>query len=180
MAANRGRERPRYVLVVATDFSGAAASALEEAMSIAERVDGAEIHLVHVVTSHVPPADIAACVSHELAQLNEIDQASIELQRVIDCVKAGRTCVGGHVRVGRPDREIARLAADLGADMIVVGSEGHRSLDRWIFGSVAERLVRRARCEVLVHRPSHPSRDAAHPPRVRTFYEVASSAKAHL
>ena len=178
MAAKRAQERPRYVLVVATDFSGVAASALEEAMRIAERVDGAEIHLLHVVTSHVPPADIAACVSRDLAQLNEIDQATIELQRVIERVKAGRTCVGGHVRVGRPDREIARLAADLGADMIVVGTDGRRSLDRWIFGSVAERLLRRAPCEVLVHRPSHMSGCAEHR-RVRTYYEIARSATAH-
>jgi nucleotide-binding universal stress UspA family protein len=178
MGANRAQERPRYVLVVATDFSSAAESALEEAVRIAKRVDRAEIHLLHVVTSHAPPPDVAACVSHDLAQLNEIDQASIELQRVIERVKAGRTCVGGHVRVGRPDREIARLAADLGADMIVVGTDGRRSLDRWIFGSIAERLLRRVPCEVLVHRPSQMSGRAEHPPRGRTYYEIARSATA--
>jgi nucleotide-binding universal stress UspA family protein len=58
-----------------------------------------------------------------------------------------------HVRVGSPDVQIAQLASDLGADLIVVGTHGRQGLARLTLGSVAESLVRNAPCPVLTYRP---------------------------
>ena len=49
--------------------------------------------------------------------------------------------------------EIAQLAADLEADLVVVGTHGRRGLSRLLLGSTAEATVRLAPCPVLVVRP---------------------------
>ena len=52
-----------------------------------------------------------------------------------------------------PAFEIAQLATDLEADLVIVGTHGRRALSRLVLGSVAEVAVRLAPCPVLVMRP---------------------------
>ena len=61
-----------------------------------------------------------------------------------------------HVAVGTPWREIVRLGNDLQADLLVVGTHGREGLDRVLLGSVAQSVVRKATCPVLVVRPKEP------------------------
>jgi hypothetical protein len=58
-----------------------------------------------------------------------------------------------HLRLDAPATEIAQMAADLEADMVVVGTHGRRGIARLLLGSVAEAVVRLAPCPVLVVRP---------------------------
>jgi nucleotide-binding universal stress UspA family protein len=57
------------------------------------------------------------------------------------------------VRFGDAGDAIAQLASDIEADLVVVGTHGHRGLERLLLGSVAENVVRLAPCPVLVVRP---------------------------
>ena len=50
---------------------------------------------------------------------------------------------------GKAYKEILRIAAERQADLIVVGVHGRNALDRLVFGSTTEHLVRRATCPVL-------------------------------
>ena len=59
----------------------------------------------------------------------------------------------GHVRVGAIAEEIAALATEVRADLLVVGTHGRRGVRRLLMGSVAERAVRIAPCPVLIVRP---------------------------
>jgi nucleotide-binding universal stress UspA family protein len=52
-----------------------------------------------------------------------------------------------------PYEEIIKYAEKENIDMIVIGAYGHSGLERLIFGSTAERVVRRATCAVLTVRP---------------------------
>jgi nucleotide-binding universal stress UspA family protein len=61
--------------------------------------------------------------------------------------------VVAHVRFDAIADEIAQLAADLEADLVVVGTHGRRGLSRVLLGSSAEATVRLAPCPVLVVRP---------------------------
>src|SRR5262249_45837619 len=61
--------------------------------------------------------------------------------------------VFGHVRVGRAHREIVQLASDMAADLIIVGTHGRTGIERFVLGSVAERVLRYAPCPVLVVKP---------------------------
>ena len=53
-----------------------------------------------------------------------------------------------------PAQEIVDYAADIHADLIVVGTHGRSGVSRLLMGSVAEHVVRSAPCPVLVVRPS--------------------------
>jgi hypothetical protein len=48
---------------------------------------------------------------------------------------------------------LLQMAVDYDADLMVVGTHGRRGVERMMLGSVAEELVRKARCPVLVARP---------------------------
>jgi nucleotide-binding universal stress UspA family protein len=61
--------------------------------------------------------------------------------------------VVAHQRAFSPAEEIAQLAADLEADLVVIGTHGRRGVSRALLGSVAETTVRLAPCPVLVVRP---------------------------
>jgi nucleotide-binding universal stress UspA family protein len=64
--------------------------------------------------------------------------------------------------MGDPAGEIVRLAADEDAEMIVLGTHGRSGLARVLMGSVAESVVRRALCPVLVYRETS-AKLARHP-----------------
>jgi hypothetical protein len=58
-----------------------------------------------------------------------------------------------HIRLNQPAQEVAQLAADLEADVVVVGTHGRQGFSRLLLGSVAETTARLAPCPVLVVRP---------------------------
>src|SRR3712207_964607 len=66
--------------------------------------------------------------------------------------EAGNKVAQVHVRMGTPDEEIVKLAEELGADLIVVGSRGLGSLKRVLMGSVSESVLHHAHASVLVAR----------------------------
>jgi nucleotide-binding universal stress UspA family protein len=58
--------------------------------------------------------------------------------------------------IGFPAEDIVRLATEVQADLIVVGTHGRRGLSHLLLGSVAERVIRTAPCPVLtVRRAEH-------------------------
>ena len=64
---------------------------------------------------------------------------------------------GAHVAVGRPDAEIVRVAEEIGAGLVIVGSRGLGPIGRAVMGGVSDSVVRHAHCPVLVVRS--PGRD---------------------
>ncbi|NJB68197.1 nucleotide-binding universal stress UspA family protein [Desulfobaculum xiamenense] len=58
-----------------------------------------------------------------------------------------------HVTTGYPSDEILHAARDFDCDIIVIGSHGRTGLNRIIFGSVAEKVVKSAPCPVFTVRP---------------------------
>jgi nucleotide-binding universal stress UspA family protein len=55
-----------------------------------------------------------------------------------------------HLFAGHPVREIVKLAADLKADLVVIGARGHSELYERMIGSRADRIIQLAQCPVLV------------------------------
>jgi nucleotide-binding universal stress UspA family protein len=144
-------QRPR-VVVAGIDFSEASINAMKEAALLMEGSKAAELHVVHALSSASPSPSISGADT-ELSLGRLIEEATKALESVIAPLREGPTRLIGHIRLGPPDREIAQVASDVGADLIVVGTEGKTGIERLMLGSVAESLVRRAPCAVLVHRP---------------------------
>jgi universal stress protein A len=67
--------------------------------------------------------------------------------------KACRATVTGHFEMGDPAHEVLRLVHAIDADLLVVGTHDYVGFERFLLGSVAETLMRKAGCAVLVVRP---------------------------
>jgi nucleotide-binding universal stress UspA family protein len=52
--------------------------------------------------------------------------------------------------VGNPAVELVRIADEHSAGLIVVGSQGLSGIERFLLGSVSERVLRHAHCSVLI------------------------------
>jgi nucleotide-binding universal stress UspA family protein len=142
---------PKSVVLVGIDFSDQTRDVLGTAARLAAPLDS-ELHLVHVLPLGPGETLGASRADRELKFASQIDRAREALDRLAMEIPSAVKRVAGHLRVGAPDVEIAQLASDIGADLIVIGTHGHRGLDRLLLGSVAESLVRNAPCQVLTWR----------------------------
>ncbi|MEE9386128.1 MAG: universal stress protein [Nannocystaceae bacterium] len=136
------------VLVPVENESGAALS-LEVARSFVEHP--AEIHMLTVV---VPPSSVSPGVIWGTVDVNTVLSATEAFLREIACTH-GFSEANIHVRLGTAGPEIARFAAEEAIELIVLPSRGRRGFDRFVLGSTAEQVVRRAKCEVFVIHPEH-------------------------
>ncbi len=146
-----------YVAVVGIDFSDMSNKALDQALEVTNLRAG-EVHVVYV-EPEIPldPMFAGAFQSAVTAEslLESVRQRASERLGVVQ-KEQGKLAVKRivvHVRKGSAGDEIAQLAADLDADLVVVGSHGRRGVSRLVLGSVAERVSRLARCPVWIIRP---------------------------
>lgn len=143
--------RPR-VVVVAVDFSASARFALAWAFDYALHLPSV-LHTVHVIDRRWSPADLltdATSLQKELASAEAT--ALAELRALTDDARARLGALHEHVAVGKPADELLRVATQLEADLLVIGSHGHDPIAHLFVGSVAERVVRGATCPVVVVR----------------------------
>ena len=141
-------------IVVGTDFNDASGFAFDAAARLAQRVPRSELHLVHVLDAEPSQGRGRELVGHLRLYANE-KAARIGGLRGIT--------VGIHLRFGKPVREIAQLATDVRADLIVVGSPAAPHMKSWLVGSTAERLVAWAAFPVLIAGPKPASREKQEP-----------------
>src|SRR5829696_5944024 len=121
-----------YIVIVGTDFSEHAVRALRAAHEQALQHGPAELHVVHVVfaATAVPPIPLA--LGLVTAPLRSIEEQRETLLQHIDSQLAGfrngpasaPLRVFGHVLIDTPSLALTRLASQLEADLLVVGSHG--------------------------------------------------------
>jgi nucleotide-binding universal stress UspA family protein len=134
-------------ILLPTDGSDAGNRAVDQALGLAAET-GATVHLLFVLED-IPYAPEMMDDTVE-AQLREIGEAAIEEIRG-SADEAGVEVVEA-LRDGAPHSAILEYAADTGADLIVMGTHGRSGLDRYLLGSVTERVVRTADVPVLTVR----------------------------
>ncbi len=142
----RAHFRIRKILVP-VDFSEPSQKAAQYALALAEDY-GAELVLLHVVEPYPLLPEMPAA-SAELQAMAE-KAAGARLKKLVKSA-AAVPCLG-QVRVGHAARTIVEEAKVQGADLIVASTHGRTGLARAALGSVAEQVVRRADCPVLVVR----------------------------
>lgn len=137
-------------IVVGTDGSETAGAAVQLAVQLAQE-QGAKLHLVIGVHS---PAAVA--VPSGGANLSDPSGGGVLRQAAQNMLEQVAGGVEGleteiHTGVGDPADVIIRLADEVGADLIVVGSKGLRGTRR-ILGSVPNSVAHKAGCHVLIAR----------------------------
>jgi nucleotide-binding universal stress UspA family protein len=147
-------EMSRFVVLAALDASEAAHEVLRVGANFARSVPGGELHLVHVVEDLPPPVTVVpppaglGLTSTEIvaAARKHVEQLAAEARDQF----AGRLTT--HVAAGSAWKQILQVAIDVQADLVVVGTHGRGGVKRLLLGSVAESVVRKASCPVLVAR----------------------------
>jgi nucleotide-binding universal stress UspA family protein len=145
-------------LVFATDFSAYSGEALEYAVQFALTL-GAELYLLHVFER---PFFAEPGVSHSIQLRHGVDQwirdlkaeESQKLEALAKEVRGRGVTVHPLFKEGIPFVEILKTAEEMPADLLVLGTHGRTGLAHVLIGSVAQRVVQRAKCPVLTVRPA--------------------------
>jgi nucleotide-binding universal stress UspA family protein len=131
------------------DFSASSRRALAQAGRVAER-HGAALTVLHVIPTRLPAYGRFGALTNPMLLYPDIRPDTLDrLRRFVDGASPGRVPIQVEVRQGAPADEIVKRAAELPADLLVIGTHGHGGFEKWVLGSVTERVLRRARCPVL-------------------------------
>jgi universal stress protein A len=130
-------------ILFATDFSPASEGALQYATSLA-RDSGATLLIVHVEELPLPYA------GGEM-YLAQPEYPNPEIRRMLETVVPPDKNVryAHRLVMGTAAEDIVKTAEEENADLIVMGTHGRTGLVRVLMGSVAEAVMRHARCPVL-------------------------------
>ena len=139
-------------ILVPIDFSEYSKNALKYVISFAAHFK-AELLLVYVVEPAVYPADF----SFGQVALPNIEQelrvrGTAELDQLVKSQIADKVPARFTVRTGKPFLEIINTAKEEEIDLIIIATHGHTGVEHILFGSTAEKVVRKAPCPVLVVR----------------------------
>ena len=135
-------------ILVPTDGSPASETAIDHAIDIAGRYE-ARLHALYVVDSGAYSALEAGAEVVVEALQSEGERAT---ERVVGAADDAGVEVTGTVATGTAYRSIHDYVDEHGIDMIVMGTHGRKGLDRYLLGSVTERVVRTADVPVLTVR----------------------------
>ncbi len=135
-------------IVVGTDGSPTAAQAVERAGALAGMC-GAILHLVHGCGE--PPAATQSVMEVPVATPEEnLHRLEEHLERQAEALRAGGAEVECHLVPASGAEAILGCVDEVGADLVVVGSQGMTGKRRFILGSVPNAVVHQAPCNVLI------------------------------
>lgn len=134
-------------ILLATNFRPSSAAATQLAGSISNHRE-AELHAVYVIGDYFEQISVMF-PEGGLAALTRL--RSHVQERMAQLARTFGSRASTHIAEGRPYQEIVKLAANLDADLIVIGSAVHGSLfgSSQVLGSEIERVIRNAPCPVL-------------------------------
>ncbi len=138
-------------IVVPIDFADNTDKLVAYACAMAEKF-AAAIHFLHVVAAYPGDVWVGAPFAEEYRD-RIIFAAEERMKKLVDdWSEKGRSCTGLVVG-GEPVEKIVELAAAAEADLIVISTHGAKGLEKILLGSVAERVLKRAHCPVLIMNP---------------------------
>jgi nucleotide-binding universal stress UspA family protein len=136
-----------------TDFSEYSYQALDYAKFLAKTF-GAKLYVIHVIYE---PAEFSAFYVPHVSFDKIKSEIEAGASKLIDEMKEqrlkGEKNVETAVLMGYPSEIIVKFAEDNGIDLIVIGSQGKRGVEKFVFGSTAEKVIRKTSCPVMCIKP---------------------------
>jgi nucleotide-binding universal stress UspA family protein len=139
-------------ILVPVDFSEYSKMALDYAVQFAKQFNS-ELTLIYVIEPIVYPSDFG------LGQIpiNQVDfeiqsRAEEELQKLINEKIPAEVKSNYVVKTGKPFLEIINTAKECDCDLIIIATHGHTGIEHILFGSTAEKVVRKSPVPVLTVR----------------------------
>lgn len=144
-------------ILVALDFSDSSRFALDASIDVAQRAGAVTLTLLTVLE----PRSVGPGESEQNESLAETERAVATLHEMLGAavVDRGNGPLSPNVRThfvavrGIPADTIVEVARRERADVVMMGTNGRRGLDRLLVGSVAETVVRLAPCSVFIAKP---------------------------
>ncbi len=139
-------------VLVPIDFSDYSKGALRYAVNFAQMFN-AEMILVYVVEPVIYPPDFSMGQIAIPSINTEWDtKAKEELDKLAANEIPKNIKVTAIIKTGKPFLEIIDTATELDTDIIIIATHGHTGVEHILFGSTAEKVVRKAPCPVLTLR----------------------------
>jgi len=145
-------------VVVPIDFSENSHLIAESAAFIAGKF-GAALHLICVVqnftdySGFLMPQMSIPKLEHDLMDSAERKMADFAEEIKAHCQEYGVSSVQWRVANGDIGEGIVDFAKEVRCDMIIMGTHGYKGLEKIVFGSIADKVVRSASCPVLTINP---------------------------
>ncbi len=138
-------------ILFATDFSENSKWALTYALSFAKKYD-AKLYIIHVIQQPTYPLGMYAEISFDAMDkfnrnLSEVTEK--EMKALCETELGDFKNYEAMIVSGTPFLEIIRTAKEKDVDLLIVGTHGRTGLDHVLFGSTAEKVVRKAPCPVV-------------------------------
>jgi len=108
-----------------------------------------EIHLLHVHLP-IPIGRVQAHVGKDTLHAYYLEEGQEQLLAAQQKLDAAGRFHTTHIHVGQPAEVICKMAAELGCDLIVMGTHGRSPVAGLVMGSVATRVLHQAPCPVLL------------------------------
>ncbi|MEO8231462.1 MAG: universal stress protein [Ignavibacteriota bacterium] len=139
-------------VLVPIDFSDYSKNALRYAVNFAKSFS-AEIILVYVVEPIIYPPDFSmGQIAMPTINTDWDNRAKEELDKLAKNEITNNGNVKTIIKTGKPFAEIIETAKEEDIDLIIIATHGHSGVEYILFGSTAEKVVRKAPCPVLTLR----------------------------
>ena len=139
-------------VLVPIDFSDYSKSALKYAVNFTKSFN-ADIILIYVVEPVFYPPDFSmGQIAMPSINTEWDDRAKDELEKLAKSEITGVANVKTIIKTGKPFVEIIETAKEENVDLIIIATHGHSGVEHILFGSTAEKVVRKAPCPVLTLR----------------------------
>lgn len=134
------------------DFSDYSKSALKYAVNFAKSFN-ADMTLIYVVEPIVYPPDFSmGQIAIPTVSTEWDERAREELDKLAKTQIPADVKVKTIIKTGKPFVEIIETATEENIDLIIIATHGHSGVEHILFGSTAEKVVRKAPCPVLTLR----------------------------
>ncbi|MEE9594913.1 MAG: universal stress protein [Candidatus Hydrothermarchaeales archaeon] len=137
-------------ILIPTDGSETSEKAAEHGVKLAKAV-GAEVIYLYVIDISSFTGIPTEAIWENMRGLLE-DEGKSVLAKVEDIAKVNDVKAESLVKEGIPSEDISKTAEEKQVDVIVMGTAGRSGLDKFLLGSVTEKVIRTAPCPVLVIR----------------------------
>ena len=141
-------------VLAAVDFSSHSLAAVRNALALLPPARGARLRILHArylpVGLEIYGYGSSAELTGALAENRE--EVAARLEELAQTLRRPGLEVDTRLVQGFPDAAILSEAQAVGADLVAMGTQGLGGVERWILGSVAERVVQQASCPVLTAR----------------------------
>jgi nucleotide-binding universal stress UspA family protein len=139
-------------ILVPIDFSDYSKSALKYAVNFAKKFN-AELYLIYVVEPIIYPPDFSmGQIAIPTLDLGMDKRAFEELNKLAEKEIPKELIANTIVKTGKPFIEFIESAEEENIDLIIIATHGHTGMEHILFGSTAEKVVRKAPCPVLTLR----------------------------